>query len=214
MRTYSRRRRLEPLVEVDILIKVEEVKQEVQEEEVEVKQDDVEVEDKQPCLEKVEVKEEIMVGVKCEVMEMKIEVGGEIEVKEEVIGVEDERVVVKNELFEDSPDEDEEAFSDEEQVDARKLYPRRRTDGDEEGEEEEEGKEEMEEEFQDKVVKSIEIMEVSCFGHMDNEEEGDGEEEWRGSQMEGKKEERMRREERLGCRACRRHFTHRRGLAR
>ena len=88
--------------------------------------------------------------------------------------------------------EDEEASSDDEQVDARLLYPRR--DAEEISEEEED--EEVEGKFEDAVVKSIEIMEASCFGQMEDEEWEDG------------------KDKRLNCEKCNRQFSSRKWLAR
>ena len=88
--------------------------------------------------------------------------------------------------------EDEEPSSDEEQIDARQLYPRRAA---EETSEEEDG-EEVPEKFEKAVVKSIEIMEASCFGQMEDKEWEDG------------------KYKRLNCEKCNRQFSSRRWLAR
>merc|ERR1712192_83403 len=87
---------------------------------------------------------------------------------------------------------DEEASSDDEQVDARLLYPRR----DAEEISEEEGDEEVEGKFEEAVVKSIVIMEASCFGQMEDEEWEDG------------------KDKRLNCEKCNRQFSSRKWLAR
>ena len=89
--------------------------------------------------------------------------------------------------------EDEEASSDDEQIDARLLYPRR---GAEETSDEDD--ELVEEKFEEAMVKSVEIMEASCFGQMEGEEE-----EWK----DGK-------DRRLSCKTCSRQFPSRRWLAR
>ena len=123
----------------------------------------------------------------------------EIDVKEEVVEKYDEFVncsdiEVNKAEEEERGREDEEVSGDDESTDARLLYPRR---GAEETSEEEDG-EEASEMFEEAVVKSIEIMEASCFGQMDEEDE-----EWK----DGK-------EKRLNCKNCNRQFPSKRRLAR
>ena len=92
--------------------------------------------------------------------------------------------------------EDDEASSDDEQVDARLLYPRRAPEEISEEDEEDEEDEEVEVKLEEAVVKSIEIMEASCFGQMEDKEWEDG------------------KDKRLNCEKCNRQFSSRRWLAR
>ena len=85
--------------------------------------------------------------------------------------------------------EEEEVSGDDEQVDARLLYPRRAP---EETSEEED--DEAEGKLEEAVVKSIEIMEASCFGQMESWEDG--------------------KDKRLNCERCGRQFASRSWLAR
>ena len=87
--------------------------------------------------------------------------------------------------------EEEEVSGDDEQVDARLLYPRRAP---EETSEEED--EEAEGKLEEAVVKSIEIMEASCFGQMEEQCWEDG------------------KDKRLNCERCGRQFASRSWLAR
>ena len=146
-----------------------------------------------------------LLAIKAEEINVKEEVGeadvsnykeflncNDFEVKEELV---DFNNAGEDEKARDVGDKaDEEASSDDEQIDARLLYPRR---GAEETSEEETD-ELVEEKFEEAMVKSIEIMEASCFGQMEVDEE-----EWK----DGK-------DKRLSCEKCSRQFPSRRWLAR
>ena len=117
----------------------------------------------------------------------------DFEVKEELVDFNNGEQEEKPRDVDDKED-DEEASSDDddEQVDARLLYPRHAA-----GEisEEDEDKE-VEGKFEEAVVKSIEIMEASCFGQMEDKVWEDG------------------KDKRLNCEKCNRQFSSRRWLAR
>ena len=203
-------KRMEPTTHIFLTVKVKEEEEE-EEEEATVKMEIVEAGNK--IIEKIEsvsawVKTEVglsedgaLFAIKADQIDVKEEVVeqykefvncSDFEVKEELVDLNNAEEEDKGRDVDDK--EDEEPSSDEEQIDARQLYPRRAA---EETSEEEDG-EEVPEKFEKAVVKSIEIMEASCFGQMDEEEE---------ERKDGK-------DKRLDCKKCSRQFSSRRWLAR
>lgn len=188
------------MVEVDVVVKKEQIKTEVEEVEERLEVNNKIVEVKQT----VNVKEEVEDDVVNDLNDDKKVKLIALEVKQELAENESFQGLVKHDsivtTLEYDEQEWEDDFSDEEQVDARQLYPRKGGLEDREEAKDQEEQEELKEEFNEKVVKSIEIMEVSCFNNLQAER--------------GERKEDNVQSDVLRCSTCRRFFTSRKALAR